>query len=126
MLSLREILLPGNMVIIRRNAFARAYNLININIPKGVTTIGRWSFCCCSSLAEIEIPETVNTIERQAFTDSPLQVVHSKAIQPPMLDFEVFRCASITDKRTLYVPKGSLKAYEESDWAQYFDVIIEE
>lgn len=124
--SLREITLPGNIVKICRNAFARAYNLININIPKGVTTIGRWSFCCCSSLSEIEIPETVTTIERQAFTDSPLQVVHSKAKQPPMLDFEVFRCASITDKRTLFVPKGSLKAYEESDWAQYFDVIIEE
>jgi hypothetical protein len=43
-----------------------------------------------------------------------------------MLDFEVFRCASITDKRTLFVPKGSLKAYEESDWTQYFDEIVED
>ena len=124
--SLREITLPENIVKIRRNAFARAYNLKNINIPKGVTSIGRWSFCCCSSLTEIEIPETVTEIERQAFTDSPLQVVHSKAKQPPVLDLEVFRCASITGERTLFVPKGSLKAYEESDWTQYFDEIIEE
>lgn len=124
--SLREITLPEGITRIRRNAFARAYNLTKINIPNGVTGLDRWCFCCCSSLKEVEIPETVVEIERQAFTDSPLQVVHSRAKQPPTLDYEVFRCAGIKGVRTLYVPKGSLKAYEESDWATYFDKIVED
>ena len=124
--SLREITLPEGIVRIRRNAFARAYNLTKINIPNGVTGLDRWCFCCCSSLKEIEIPESVVDIERQAFTDSPLQVVRSRAKQPPKLDFEVFKCDSIISVRTLYVPKGTQKAYEESDWATYFDKIIEE
>ena len=124
--SLREITLPEGITRIRRNAFARAYNLTKINIPNSVTGLDRWCFCCCSSLKEINLPESVVEIERQAFTDSPLQVVHSRAKHPPILDFEVFKCDSITGERTLYVPKGSLKAYEESDWATYFDMIIEE
>jgi hypothetical protein len=128
--TLREITLPEGIVRIRRNAFARAYNLTKINIPNGVTGLDRWCFCCCSSLKEIDIPETVAEIEREAFTDSPLQVVHSRAKQPPKLDcggYGVFECAEIKGKnRTLYVPKGSQKAYEESDWATYFNKIIEE
>lgn len=128
--SLREIILPEGIVRIRRNAFARAYNLTKINIPNGVTGLDRWCFCCCSSLKEIEIPESVIEIEREVFTGSPLQVVHSRAALPPKLDcegFGVFDCAEIKGKdRTLYVPKGSLKAYEESDWATFFNKIIEE
>lgn len=128
--SLREITLPEGIVRIRRNAFARAYNLTKINIPNGVIGLDHWCFCCCSSLKEIEIPESVVEIEREAFTGAPLQVVHSRAKQPPKLNcegFGVFECAGIKGKdRTLYVPKGSLKAYEESDWATYFDKIVEE
>ena len=128
--SLREITLPDGIVRIRRNAFARAYNLTKINIPQGVTGLDRWCFCCCSSLKEIEIPESVIEIEREAFTGSPLLVVHSRAKQPPKLNCEgygVFDCAEIKGKdRTLYVPNGSLKAYEESDWATYFNKIVEE
>lgn len=128
--SLREITLPEGITRIRRNAFARAYNLTKINIPNGVTGLDRWCFCCCSSLKEIEIPESVVEIEREAFTGSPLQVVHSRAALPPKLDcegFGVFDCAEIKGKdRTLYVPKGAQKAYEASDWATFFDKIIEE
>ena len=128
--SLREITLPEGITRIRRNAFARAYNLTKINIPNGVTGLDHWCFCCCFSLKEIEIPESVVEIEREAFTGSPLQVVHSRAALPPKLDcegFGVFDCAEIKGRdRTLYVPKGSLKAYEESDWATYFNKIVEE
>ncbi len=124
--SLREITLPEGITRIRRNAFARAYNLTKINIPNGVTKLDWVSFCCCSSLKEIEIPETVVEIERQAFSGTPLQVVHSRAKQPPKLDYGVFEYGDIAGGRALFVPKGSLKDYEESNWANYFDKIIEE
>lgn len=80
----------------------------------------------CTSLKEIEIPETVVEIEEGAFSDTPLLVVYTRAQQPPQLGYAVFACETKIDRRTLYVPEGSLKAYEESDWAQYFDEIIEE
>ena len=124
--SLREITLPEGITRIRRNAFARAYNLTKINIPNGVISLDRWCFCCCSSLKGIEIPETVVEIERQAFAGTPLSIVHLRASLPPKLDYEVFEYGDIAGGRTLYVPKGSQKSYEESDWAIYFDKIIEE
>ena len=124
--SIREITLPEGITRIRRNAFARAYNLTKINIPKGVAKLDWVSFCCCSSLKEIDIPETVVEIERQAFSNTPLQVVHSFASLPPKLGYGVFECDKMPSGRVLYVPKGSQKAYEESDWATYFEKMAEE
>lgn len=124
--TLREIILPEGITRIRRNAFARADHLTKINIPKGVTKIDWVSFRLCSSLKEIVLPETVVEIEEGAFSDTPLFVVYSRAQQPPQLGRAVFACETKIGKRTLYVPKGSQKAYEESDWEMYFDNIVEE
>ena len=68
--------------------------------------------------------EIVTVLERDAFASVPMTECISYAVEPPLLKNNPL---SLIDKETakLYVPKGSLAAYQESDWATYFGNIIE-
>lgn len=124
--SLLEITLPEGITQIRRNAFARAYNLRKINIPKGVTKLDWVSFCCCFSLKHIEIPSTVVELEDQVFSGTPLSEVHVKNPIPAKIGFEPFGPEKESKRITLYVPKGSSGDYKKSEWSKHFEKIVEE
>lgn len=138
MSSIKTIKLPSNLVGIERNAFARAYNLVEINIPEGVTHIDYVSFRYCVSLKAITIPSTVTTIGLWAFTQmNALEKVYCYATTPPSTNQSFGGVDDIAGARgwvrndtynseitaTLYVPGESVGLYQSSEWSDYFSKI---
>ena len=122
--SLKEIILPKGIRAIRRNAFARAYNLTRINIPEGVEEIDYVAFCLCSSLEEIDLPSTLKNIGKLAFADmSKLNKISITAAIPPKAEEDSFQ--GIPENATLYVPKGAKTLYDEAPGWSVFNRIIE-
>lgn len=152
--SLESIAVPDAVTSIGDDAFASCIALTNAVLSNGLTKISSCMFQYCESLASIVIPDAVITIDHSAFRAQgvlssvtlgknltsigasvfewePISEVISYASTPPSIQVSESSGATFTtsyiDKNTakLYVPKGSLTAYQESDWATYFDNIIE-
>lgn len=134
--SLRSVKLPSGIKAIRRNAFARAYNLTDINFPEGLECIDYVSMRYCVSLETVDLPSTLTSIGLWAFTEmAALKEVRCKAAVPPSLDSSF---GTLTDyagargwvdlggydptnhKAVLLVPEGSVDAYKNSDWGTFF------
>jgi hypothetical protein len=140
MASLRSIKLPEGVNVIRRNAFARAYNLKEINIPEGVEVIEMVAFRYCTSIEELYLPSTLKDIGWLAFTDMyALKEVHIKAKNAPSENqsfgnypdsdnrgYVVVGDVNYSEKTNavLYVPAGCKVNYK--DWEKYFVKIVEE
>ena len=120
--SLHKVTIPNDIVAIRRNAFARAYNLSEINFPEGLETIDFVAFALCKSLEEIVLPSTLVEIGKEAFRDcKKLKKVKIKAAYPPNLDNDAF--SGIAENAVLIVPKGSYEDYNKSQWKLYFKIV---
>ena len=82
--SLRSIKLPKGITAIRRNAFARAYNMKEINIPEGVESVDMVAFRYCMSIEKLYLPSTLSVVGWLAFTEmSSLKEVHIAAKSAP-------------------------------------------
>lgn len=120
--SLHKVTIPNNIVAIRRNAFARAYNLGEINFPEGLKTIDFVAFALCKSLKKIALPSTICEIGKEAFRDCKnLKEVKINAVYPPKLANDAF--SGISENAELIVPKGSYEDYNKSQWKLYFKIV---
>ena len=121
--SLKSVVLPDNIIEIGRNAFARAYNLADINFPEGLNRIGFVSFAFCKTLNTIALPSTLKRIDDCAFNNCEcLENVYIKAENPPHLGNNVFD--GISKEAFLFVPTESYGKYKSSLWSHYFKEII--
>lgn len=123
---LTSVVIPAGVETIDNNAFRDCGSLTSVVIPNSVTTIGNNAFRACSSLAEITIGSSVATIGDYAFYDcNNLTSAVSLAATPPLVKYEAF---PQSDKCSLRVPCGSLKAYtaEGSYWNKAFSQRIAE
>lgn len=138
--SLKKITLPPDVKIIRRNAFARNYNLEEINFPEGIISIDFVAFRYCWSIRVLNLPSKLKNIGEMTFTDMySLREVHIKAKNPPS-EYNTFGNYPDSDRRgyikngdpeynknskaVLYVPKGCAGNYKQ--WRKYFSSIVEE
>lgn len=137
--SLRRVTLPSGIKAIRRNAFARAYNLTEINFPEGLEMIDYVSFRYCVSLESVVLPSTLKEIGRWSFTEmAALREVQCNAIVPPSLNDSFGTLTDVEGARgwvntlgydasncyaILYVPEESVEAYRKSDWNNCFKEI---
>ena len=140
--SIKKVVLPEGIVNIRFNAFARAYNLIEVNIPEGVETIEDCAFRHCKSIEKLYLPSTIKSIGWLCFTAmTSLKEVHIKTRNAPTEEdsfgyypdaYNASRGWVINDDPNyvpktdaiLYVPKGCANNY--NSWERYFQKIIEE
>ena len=110
--NLKSITLPNSLTSIGNSAFNSCYDLKNIVIPDGVINIGDYAFGGCG-LTSITIPNSVSSLGKRVFSgcDSLTSLYVEKAT-PITLNEDILYPASAYINTTLYVPAGSLAAYQ--------------
>ena len=112
-------------------AFARSTGLTSVTIPNSVVAIRTGAFYGCTGLTSITIPASVEKICLQAFYGcTNLKSITCSSPTPPSFydpddsfeeDEELFPFSDVTyTKATLYVPKGSKSAYQETGHRKYW------
>ena len=106
---LENITLPDCLTSIGNSAFNSCDSLKNIVIPDGVINIGDYAFGGCG-LTSITIPNSVSNLGKYVF--SGLISIYVENPTPITLKDDIFKQASDYINTTLYVPEGSLAAYQ--------------
>lgn len=109
--------------IIPRHICMSMGNLTSITIPSSVTSIGEFAFGYCSGLETITISENVVNIGEGAFYATDLSSLTCLAVTPPSVasyTFMISSTTSATPNIPVYVPAGSLEAYQNAEYWQYF------
>ena len=125
--SLSLIQLPQSITSIGNSIFYYCYSLSSIQIPQNVTSIGNYAFYNCYSLSSIQIPQNVTSIGANAFNGCyGMKEYHFKPTTPPTItNTNVF--SGIPSDCIIYVPQGSLTAYQtENYWSTYASQMQEE
>ena len=125
--SLTTLTIPDGVTIIGHHAFENCYSLTNITIPDSVTSIGQYVFFDCYSITSLTIPDSVTSIEAYTFGNCyGMAEYHLKSTSPPTLS-NTSAFDGIPDDCIIYVPQGSLEAYQTAtNWATYASHMQEE
>jgi hypothetical protein len=121
--SLRAVKITDEVAEISENEFFKCTNLQRVIIGDGVTSFGDRAFSGCSSLKYFAFGTQVKTIGQEAFSDCRDMVeIDCKAFTPPICgsqaldDINKWQCK-------LYVPIGSIGAYQGADqWKEFVKI----
>ena len=117
-----EYTTPNTVKEIANSAFDCAARLKTLRISEGVEAIPN-SMCYGDTvLTKLYLPSTVKTIDVGAFDAcSQLSEFHIRAVTPPVAQTGAFGVMFPNYKMNLYVPKGSLQAYQTAEeWNDSF------
>ena len=114
--SLTSITIPNSVISIGFDAFMGCSTLTSIVVPNSVTSIGSYAFRRCSSLTSITIGSSVTSLGQSLFDYcSLLDTIYVEAITPPTS----YLTFGLSSSYIIYIPCGTLAAYQASDWANY-------
>ena len=136
--------IPNSVTIIENSAFADCTGLTEVIIPNSVTTIGWCAFLGCTGLTEVIIPNSVTIIENRMFFGCTgltsvtignsvasinylafydcigLTEIINHAITPQTIASDVFAYNMDLTKISLFVPAGSVAAYQAAvRWSDF-------
>lgn len=123
--------IKDGVTTIRWGAFESCTDLTSITIPNGVTSIEERAIAGCTSLTSITIPESVTSIGSSAFSGcTNLTTVYMQSKTPPTINvkndkvFDNYAYHKPYSTITMYVPKGSLAAYQAvGNWKNYYNIV---
>lgn len=121
--GLTEIKIPANVKSLEEFSLSYCRKLKTIVLSEGLEKIGRYAFCGCLVLSSITIPESVAEIGQNPFSGcAALTTINMLGKTPPgSVGFTDETYANVI----LYVPKGSLGAYQSAESWNKFSNIIE-
>lgn len=101
------------------------------SVPEGVKTISAWGMEDLPHLRVLRLPASLDSIGNYALNlDTLLTEIHMGNPEPPTLERLFYSDTKNPDafyaSCTLYVPKGSLEAYQQHDVFKNFQHIVEE
>lgn len=88
--------------------FNNCSSLTNITLPEGITSFGELCFLGCSSLTSITLPESITFLGDFCFDNSIKRIIINAPIPPGGERY-------INSNFTLYVPKGTLATYKNTE-----------
>ena len=119
----------GSKVELIPESFLYNSKITSVTIPNSVTTISNDAFRLCNNLSTVTIPSSVTYIGFAFYGCIGLNNVYSYITDPSSIwtDYYAFyRSPYNNEERTLYVPAGTLAAYQaDSNWSDYFGNIVE-
>lgn len=124
--ALNDIILPSSLILIKSNAFYNS-GLEKVEIPNSVTEIDYAAFQNCKKMKAIIISNSVKTIQSSAFSGCDKQCVVYSYIEKPFEIENVFSVDMLGNDpiKTLYVPKGTKEAYQNTSGWDGFSEYIE-
>jgi len=146
-ISLISVIVGNSVTHIGHEVFYRCENLMSVTIPNNVTSIGIRAFYDCSSLTSVTIPDGVTIIEDGTFFNclyldsvtignnvvsigemafalcSRLRTITIHATTPPVIYMGAV--SYVPDTIPIYIPCGTLSAYQQSEWGDYFSNFID-
>ena len=122
--GLTSLTIPNSVTSIGDGAFSFCSGLTSITIPNSVTSIGWIVFKMCTALTSVTIPNSVTSIGEEAFFRcSSLTSVTCLAENVPTTDSYAFYKSNIGNA-TLYVPAGSVAAYQvAAPWKDFKEIV---
>ena len=99
---------------------------VSITLPEGMTTIGDGAFNGCYALTTVTLPSTLTSVGSLLFNGSAVESVYCYATTPPAIisEYESTLLIEASNTATLYVPAGSLSAYQNaSGWSEFSNIV---
>lgn len=122
--TLTSITIPDSVTSIGFRAFLSCGGLTSVTIGNGVTNIGNHAFQNCNTLTSITIPDSVTSIGSSVFYNcTALTEMTILATTPPTLGSTSAISSATT---TIYIPAGTLEAYQTAtNWSNFADKFVE-
>lgn len=122
--QLSSITLPDAIVEIGNSAFAGCTGLTNITLPNSITKVGDNSWDGCSGLTTITFGAGLQQLGKSALANcTNIQEIYCYAKSPSLAYTNTF--TNVPATADLYIPGGSLPAYQTAQGWSYFSNIIE-
>ena len=124
--SLTDINFPNSLTTIGSNAFSQT-KITSLALPNSLKEVWDNAFSECTSLTSLSIPANIKEVRCYAFLDCVnLETIRSYVINPDDAYFESYCFMGVPQSTcVVYVPKGSLAAYQDHYIWREFTHIVE-
>lgn len=121
--SLQRVHLSNSLTHLPQESFLYCYALTDVDFGTGLRVIGESAFYQCQSLRSIVLPALLDTMEYMCFSVCPIETVTLHATVPPVIVNRAFS-TSQSNATPIFIPCGTLDAYQASDsWNSFTNMI---
>ena len=122
--NLKSLIMEDGTNYIGKSAFEYCKELEDISLSKTLKHIDEKAFYYCSNLKNIDIPQEVETIGKEAFSGCHFQSIYVHWLEPIDINTNVFSLIFYGMPPVLYIPKGTMDAYQSAEvWKEFTQMV---